>query len=79
MTDHFGDAAGTRLVVTTGDLVRHLQGNASGVPAERRSAVTTKLSEPIGVQAPRVERATQLLTQASKARRFARQSQQSTR
>ncbi|WP_325605205.1 VWA domain-containing protein [Nocardioides sp.] len=79
-------AAGTRLVVTTGALVRHLQGNASGVPAEQRGAVTAKLragaellvatalvdlrlalSEPIGVPAPRAERAGQLLSQATKA------------
>lgn len=84
-------AAGTRLVVTTGDLVRHLQGNASGVSAERRGAVTSKLragadllveialsdlrlalSDPVGVPVSRVERAGQLLSQATKAHEQAR-------
>lgn len=79
-------ASGTRLLATTGDLVRHLQGNASGVPVEERGAVTSKLragstllvstalvdlrlalADPIGVPADRVERAAQLLAQATKA------------
>lgn len=36
-------ASGTRLLSTTVDIVRHLQGNASGVPVEERVAVTRKL------------------------------------